>query len=417
MADEAKERLAKRQATAAVALLKLHRPEKVWPLLQQSADNRRRSYLIHRLSPLGADSAALLQRFEEEKDPSIRRALLLSLGEFTEQGLLASERTKLVPRLLRLYRDDPDSCLHGAAAWLLRRWGQQGKLRTIDRELATGKVEGQRQWYVTGPGQTFVVFPGPTEFVMGSPPAEAGRGAVERLHHRRIGRSFAMASTHVTVEQFQRFRPRFGNDHMHFCPEPDCPILGVTWYDAAEYCNWLSRQEGLKEDQWCYLPRKDDAFAEGMQLAPDYLRRTGYRLPTEAEWEWACRAGAQTSRYYGETEELLPSYAWYFLNSKSAGTVERTWPVGLLKPNDRGLFDMHGDVFAWCQERYNQYPSIKMIEDKEDIAYINDRERRLWRGGAFTYHAEDVRCARRDRNVPADRYNDVGFRPARTVTP
>ena len=77
---------------------------------------------------------------------------------------------------------------------------------------------------------------------------------------------------------------------------------------------------------------------------------TGYRLPTEAEMEYATRAGAMTSRYFGETEDLLPKYAWYTKNSQ-----EKTWPVGSLKPNDLGLFDVQGNVYTWCQERYKGY--------------------------------------------------------------
>src|SRR5262249_37562358 len=151
-------------------------------------------------------------------------------------------------------------------------------------------------------------------------------------------------------KQFKRFRPEFGHTQMFRCPENRCPILGVTWYGAAEYCNWLSRQEGLEEDQWCYVPRGDGAFADGMRLAPDYLGRTGYRLPTEAEWECACRWGAARSRYYGETDGLLVQYAWLNQNSE-----DRTWPVGDRKPNEWGLFEMHGTLWVWCQERYKEY--------------------------------------------------------------
>ena len=92
---------------------------------------------------------------------------------------------------------------------------------------------------------------------------------------------------------------------------------------------------------------------------------TGYRLPTEAEMEYATRAGALTSRYYGETEELLPKYAWYNKNSQ-----ERTWPVGSLKPNDLGLFDVQGNVYTWCQESFKAISSEKerkSAEDKEDV--------------------------------------------------
>src|SRR5439155_18493130 len=143
------------------------------------------------------------------------------------------------------------------------------------------------------------------------------------------------------------------HNQMRRCPDPDCPVLGVTWYDAAEYCNWLSAQEGLPRSEWCYL-------ASG-EAAPNGLQRTGYRLPTEAEWEYACRAGAVTARFYGQSEELLGKYGWFVKNAE-----DRTWPVGTKKPNDLGLFDMHGNVQTWCQDIRKDYPTPKEGEPSED---------------------------------------------------
>jgi formylglycine-generating enzyme required for sulfatase activity len=173
----------------------------------------------------------------------------------------------------------------------------------------------------------------------------------------------------------------------------------------------LSKQEGIDEGQWCY-EIKDRQVTK---LKADYLSRTGYRLPTEAEVEYATRAGAVTSRYYGETEELLPKYAWYFTNSE-----EKTWPVGSRKPNDLGLFDVQGNVYTWCQERYRSYPRSRgdePEEDKEDIDSINIEKGRVLRGGSFLYRASNVRSAYRPSFVPAYHALNLGFRPARTFTP
>src|SRR6516225_191938 len=115
----------------------------------------------------------------------------------------------------------------------------------------------------------------------------------------------------------------------------DLPVVGIDWYMAARYCNWLSKKEGIPEEEWCY-----EIHGNEFRLKANYLSRRGYRLPTEAEMEFATRAGASTARYYGETEELLPKYAWYLRNSQ-----EQTWPVGSLKPNDLGLFDVQGNVW------------------------------------------------------------------------
>src|SRR5262249_8703411 len=158
-----------------------------------------------------------------------------------------------------------------------------------------------------------------------------------------IPRRFAIAATEVTVEQFQRFlkthaEPRLNNSPANlarFSPDPDGPWIGPDWYTAAQYCNWLSEQEGIPKDQWCYLPNEAGAYGAGMSIPADVLRRTGYRLPTEAEWECTCRAGTMTARSYGLTTDLLGKYAWYQDNSK-----EHAWSCGSLLPNDWGLFDM-----------------------------------------------------------------------------
>jgi formylglycine-generating enzyme required for sulfatase activity len=421
--EEEKDRLAKRQANAAVALLRLGRPEPVWPLLVHSPDPRRRNYLIHRLAPLGANPRDLIRRLDTEPEVSARRALLLALGEFGAGQLPAAERKALLPALLRLYREHPDPGLHGAAAWLLRQWGQAARLRALDNELASrGRQppEGGRRWYVNGQGQTMVIVAGPVEFLMGSPRTEPGReggveGRVEMRHRRRIGRSFAIAAHEVTVAQFLRFR----NEHSYnktYAPSRQHPVNLVSWYDAAAYCNWLSEREGIPPAQWCYRPNEEGRYAAGMTMRPDYLTLTGYRLPTEAEWEYACRAGAVTSRYYGEMAELLGQYAWYTKNTEAKEMV-----VGArLKPNDLGLFDMLGNAWEWCQDPIFYYTAGRLgqarkdAEYKEDIKGIKDSSSRVLRGGAFTSRAQLVCSSHRFRYAPAYHIDYVGFRPART---
>jgi formylglycine-generating enzyme required for sulfatase activity len=426
--EEDKEEWAKRKADAAVALLRMNKPEKVWPLLKHSPDPRVRSYLIHRLSPLGADAGAIVNRFEEEPDITIRRALLLSLGEYSEEDLSPVTRQALLPKLQEMYRTAADPGLHGAAEWLLRTWKQEAWLKQVNEEWtkdqkqrekrlagikrALAKEKGKTpQWYVNGQGQTMVVIPGPVTFLMGSPPTEAGREDDETRHKKRIGRTFALAAKSVTVEQYRQFDEGYQLPAV-YTQTADLPVVATSWHKAAAYCNWLSQQEGIEEDQWCY-EIKDGQVTK---LKADYLRRTGYRLPTEAEMEYATRAGALTSRYYGETEELLPKYAWYFTNAP-----EKTWPVGSLKPNDFGLFDVQGNVFTWCQERYMSYPrgrGEESEEDKEHIDSINIQDSRVLRGGSFGVRASYVRSASRYYLVPATRYSiSVGFRPARTYTP
>lgn len=243
---------------------------------------------------------------------------------------------------------------------------------------------------------------------MGSPASEEGRSLDETLHRRRIGRTYVIATKEVTVEHYKRFAPDFGHDQMHRCPEPSCPIRGVTWYEAAQYCNWLSEQEGLAADQWCYVPNASGQFAEGMKLAGNWLERTGYRLPTEGEWEYACRAGAETSYNYGQAGELLGSYAWYLENSS-----ERSWPVGQLRPNGLGLYDMHGNVFEWCQDWCKSYGRAGTQIDDGATAGVGGSDR-VVRGGSWGNGAEYCRSAYRDWYSPSDRDFVLGFRVARS---
>jgi formylglycine-generating enzyme required for sulfatase activity len=334
-----------------------------------------------------------------------------------------------LPKLKEIYGNEADPGLHASVEWLLRQWKRDNWLKQVTEEWAKD-TEGRAkriesfqqlvnkdrektppQWYVNGEGQTMVVIPGPVEFVMGSPPTEGGRQSVELHHRKRIGRTFALAAAPVTKEQFLRFLQEFNYSERH-CPEPTCAIGGVIWYEAAAYCNWLSQQEGIPEDQWCY---ETNAKGQVVKLRENYLSLPGYRLPTEAEMEYTCRAGAVTSRYYGETGELLAKYGWYSQNSKG-----RTWPVGGKKPNDLGLFDMHGNVYTWCQESYKDYPTPKdnkAIDDKEDVLVIDRKTSRVLRGGSFFNQASDVRSANRTWYEPQFRDPYVGFRPARTVAP
>jgi hypothetical protein len=286
--DESRERLAKRQANAAVALLRMNQPAKVWPLLKHSPDPRARSYLIHRLSPLGADPKAIIRQFDEESDVSIRRALILSLGEFGEQDLSPDERKVLTTKLQDLYRTAADPGLHAAVEWLLRTWKEDAWLRDANDKWAkddtwrTQKLNAvagtlpketpqtspslplttsasfrdavpSPQWYVNGQSQTMVVIPGPVEFVMGSPVTEDKREKDERQHKVRIGRTFALAAKAVTFEQYRKFAKDYGDGVPDvYTRMPEQPVVATSWYQAAAYCNWLSKQEGIPEDHWCY---------------------------------------------------------------------------------------------------------------------------------------------------------------------
>jgi formylglycine-generating enzyme required for sulfatase activity len=420
VAESAKDRLARRQANAAVALLRLGRGRNVWPILQHRPDPRTRSYLIHRLSPLGADPNQVLEQLDGQVDVSIRRALILALGEFPEQQLPLARREPSIPRLLALYADDPDPGIHAAVAWTLRRWGRQAELESIDRQFATGKAVGSRRWFVNRREKTLVIIPPPGGVVIGSPPAEIGReggpeGTVEMPRHVRIDHAFAVMIHQVTVAEMLEFRKNFFY-RKYFSPEPACPINNVTWYDAVAYCNWLNEQEGIPREQWCYLPNDQGEYAQGMRIVPASLRRTGYRLPTEAEWEFACRAGAVTSRYYGQDLDLDNHYAWTVQNSLG----RRTAVVGSLKPNDLGLFDMLGNTLDWCHNAFRDDSKPIEVDANDGPAaaeVVGDQQWRALRSPTLAHCPETVRAAFFDAYAPNVQVYGVAFRVSRTYLP
>jgi eukaryotic-like serine/threonine-protein kinase len=452
--DSDRDAMSQRQARAAIALIRLGHASEIWPLLRHSPAPHLRSYLINWFAPLGVDSGQIAEELERidsqapmtqghEKDPgdadsdktfrltagaprpgamnerlfhpetSIRRALILALGTFGMMDLAPGKRESLITRLLDSYENDRDSGIHGAAEWTLRQWGQETRLQEI-RSRRKGKAPEGRRWSVNSQSQTLVFIDGPVEFQMGSGGDEPDRDSDETSHRCTIPRKYAIADKEVSVDQYQAYlrqNPKLQKIEINRnSPEPTGPINDLTWYDAAAYCNWLSRQENLSE---CYDWNSSSASTKDLQIRPDALTRGGYRLPTEAEWEYACRAGTLTSRYYGRSTELLPKYAWFQANSK-----DRAWPCGSLLPNDLGLFDMLGNVYEWCQDRYEAYPldSSGTVNDvMRRSPSVDPIAPRVSRGLAFNCFPAGVRSPSRNSDPPFIHNLGCGFRVARTL--
>ncbi|MFI5460669.1 MAG: SUMF1/EgtB/PvdO family nonheme iron enzyme [Isosphaerales bacterium] len=449
VSEDQKDSQAERQARAAVGLVRLNKADAVWPLLRYSPDPRLRSFIINDLNPLAAEPASIISEIDRmvaarhsssrpieitgsgatqpqqkmqsilfDKGTSILRALILAVGSFGPEGVGPAARAPLVENLAGLYRDDPDAGIHSAAEWALRRLKQEDTIRSDGARPIPYDNQFKRRWYTNDEGQTFAVIDGPVQFRMGSPATDMDRdAATETVRQMAIPRRFAISTREVTIAQFQRFVKETGQFKMdagsrrRYSPGAEGPCLTASWYSAAAYCNWLSKQEGLSNDQLCYEPNAAGAFAEGMRIPPDALDHSGYRLPTEAEWEYACRAGTETSRYYGHSIELLPKYAWY-----QSSSDERSSLIGRLLPNDLGLFDTLGSVYEWCQDRNPAYTSAHKgtFRDVVIAEVVSDQNVRIYRGGAFAASATEARSASRGAEVPTYNGYILGFRVART---
>jgi formylglycine-generating enzyme required for sulfatase activity len=159
----------------------------------------------------------------------------------------------------------------------------------------------------------------------------------------------------------------------------DLPVENVSWDDTVEFCKKLSD-----------LPEEKKAGRL-------------YRLPTEAEWEYACRAGSKTAYAFDDEEGLLPEYGWFKRNSS-----DRTHTVGLLEPNAWGLYDMHGNVWEWCSDWYGEYPK-GAVSDPTGPCEGSDR---VNRGGGWYNEAANCRSAIRHGIDPSFRFHFIGFRVA-----
>ena len=250
----------------------------------------------------------------------------------------------------------------------------------------------------------------PSEFWMGSKSSESGRSKHEQRHRVRIPRSFAIATTEVTVEQFLRFKADHEYDK-NWAPESNHPVGRITWHLAANYCNWLSEQHGIPEEQWCY-PKN---FGFGMPVPDDFLNRDGFRLATEAEWEYACRAGTETTFYFGRYAEMLNNYG-NFAN-------ESSMVVASLKPNQFGLFDMAGNAWEYCHDAFkpkedHNRPSLIDGVDKGGLKSDPDdkSELNLIRGGSAQDPPVKLRSAMRNGTSKTLGASGTGFRIAKTIS-
>lgn len=265
-------------------------------------------------------------------------------------------------------------------------------------------VIGLRAWSVKPVGPQalgelrpeMVVVPG-GKFQMGSPKEETGHDNDEQLHEVSVS-SFAISRTEVTQGEFAAVMGTRPFERSECSPAgigADLPALCVTWEEAVEYCNRLSAMENLTP-----------AYAiEGGEVRWN-READGYRLPTEAEWEYGARAGTTAPYLTGSTEEDLARGAWYSANSN-----RRTHPVGQREPNPWGLYDVLGNVWEWVWDRYGDYETSPRRDPRGPDGGVD----RVIRGGSWYDDPLNARVAHRHWVEPSSRGRSLGFRLARSL--
>jgi formylglycine-generating enzyme required for sulfatase activity len=262
----------------------------------------------------------------------------------------------------------------------------------------------------------------------------------ERPVHRVTLGEFYLGNYEITVKAFRRFveetgyvtsaewggawcldpetgaftvRPEASWRNPGFAQDDEHPVTCVSWLDAIRYCNWLSRTEALPP---AYDPATGALLDERGAVTADVTRVKGYRLPTEAEWEYAARGGGKTVRY-GNGRNLARAGEINFDARVAGPHAERgpcrqaTEPVGSFKPNDLGLFDMAGNVWEWCSDFAGPYAA----EDQANPYGAGGTEtRRAARGGRWGGGPDELRVSARFGWAAHERCNNIGFRVARS---
>jgi formylglycine-generating enzyme required for sulfatase activity len=268
--------------------------------------------------------------------------------------------------------------------------------------LSAGVASNEVKGLTLSPERNGMVYIGPGTFMMGS---AKGNADEQPMHQVVLTKGFWLDKTEVTQSDYQTI---MGVNPSHYSTVVNGPVENMTWFDAVLYCNKRSKRDGL-DTVYSYtsvtgIPGDSCSFLGSLLIN---LTKSGYRLPTEAEWEFACRGGTTTEYYWGNDSVAIAGYAWYYGNSGGG-----THAVATKLPNVYGLNDMTGNVWEWCNDWYGTYGSAAQIDPTGALSSLN----RVCRGGSWGYAATGLRSAERDKNGPASTVINLGFRvvlPAR----
>jgi len=264
-------------------------------------------------------------------DVPLRNVAMLAAWHHRNEPISQDIRNRLTRYLEATYRSSPNREAHAVAGLLLGNLGVN--VDQINAELAqdsqTPLVPG-RQWFTNQVGQTMVLL------------APRRDRSENDEHSDELDYTFAISATEVTYELFRQFAPEHSQQDTLRVSQNEIPATNLVVVEIAGFCNWLSRRDRIPPEQWCYPPASELSVANCGPV-PDYLDKSGYRLPTEREWEIACRAGSSAIRFFGDDATLTPFYGW-----DRTHAYQKLQRVAQLLPNPFGLFDVYGNAEEIC---------------------------------------------------------------------
>jgi formylglycine-generating enzyme required for sulfatase activity len=401
-------------------LLQLGETRGAQEILDYGPDPTSRTAFIQEFESWRGDLSPLSDLLRHTQDGALRSGLCLALGTIEPDLLAEDMRQNFHEVLSELYRSAPDSGTHSAAGWALRQWK-----KPLPPVFAAKQAADGYHWFVNRHQMTMLEMP-PGTFTMG----DAKMLNPEKPHQVTLTRPFFVCDREIWMDLYQQFladstwpadkKPREGwKPDRNICPSGDCPAHMVSWEDAVLFCNWLSCRD---DRQPCYKPldlqrikvREGEKERELEFEDWDWDRQAnGYRLLTEAEWEYACRAGTTTPWSFGNEIEQLSSYAIFgmlvFENQPGKYQAE---PGAKKMPNNWGLFDMHGNMREWCWDWYEDSKAKVPAKDPSGPPRPVGNVCRVHRGGSWWDKSEACLSAYRNLNRYDLRDRVAGFRVA-----